>query len=164
LFKAAVLTISDSASKGARADATGPFIKDFLKGLNIFEVTKIAICPDEVYEIKKILKEWADDENIDLVVTTGGTGLSPRDVTPEATLSVIERQVPGMAEAIRSYGLKKTPRAMLSRGVVGIRKNTLIINLPGSKRAVKDGLEAIKEVLEHAIKKLKGDSTPCGES
>ncbi len=161
-FKVAILTISDTASKGARKDLSGPFIREFLESIGPFKVKEMAICPDEIPEIKRHFIDWCDKKAIDLVVTTGGTGLSPRDVTPEATIEVIERECPGMALAMLLYGMKKTPRAMLSRGRVGVRKETLIVNLPGSKKAVEDGLNALKDILEHALLKIKGDTTPCG--
>ncbi len=161
-FKVAILTISDTASKGARNDLSGPFISEFLEAIGPFEVEEMAVCPDEIPDIKRHLIDWCDKKEIDLVVTTGGTGLSPRDVTPEATMEVIERECPGMALAMLFHGMKKTPRAMLSRAKVGIRRETLIVNLPGSKKAVEDGLNSLKEVLEHALLKIKGDATPCG--
>ncbi len=163
MFKVGILTVSDSGAKGAREDKSGPFIEDFLHALGGFKVNKKSICPDEKEDIRSILIDWVDNLKLDLIVTTGGTGLSPRDVTPEATKTVLDKEIPGIAEAIRIYGLNKTPRAMLSRAVAGSRKDTLIINLPGSLKAVEDGLNAIKDVLEHAILKIKGDTRPCGE-
>ncbi len=162
MFKAGVLTVSDSTHQGLREDAGGPLICDYLKGTGKFEIVRTGVCPDEKEQIQKTLIAWVDELGLDIIFTTGGTGLSPRDVTPEATLGVIERDIPGMGEAIRAYGLKKTPRAMLSRGVCGVRGKCLIINLPGSPKAVRDGLEAVGQVLEHAILKIQGDTTPCG--
>ena len=117
--------------------------------------------PDEIPDIRDILITWIDRTSVDIIVTTGGTGLSPRDITPEATKSVIEREVPGIAEAIRIKGLDFTPRAMLSRGIAGVRGKTLIINLPGSPSAVAQGMDVILPVLKHALDKIKGDPTPC---
>lgn len=161
MFKAAVLTISDSTAAGGRADGTGPVIRSFLEALGMFQVIEAAVVPDEPEEISAALRRWSDSSGADLIVTTGGTGLSPRDRTPEATRSVLDYEIPGMAEAMRLEGLKKTPRAMLSRGLCGVRGRCLIVNLPGSPGGVKDGLAALAPVLEHAIKKIQGDTTPC---
>jgi molybdopterin adenylyltransferase len=158
MITVAVLTLSDRGSKGERTDTSGPLIKDMLKSIKA-EVKFYDILPDEKELIKKKLIEYS--EKVDLILTTGGTGLSPRDVTPEATLEVIDRQVPGIAEAMRSEGLKKTNRAMLSRAVAGVRGTSLIINLPGSPKAVKENLQAILEVIPHAIEKIKGDPSEC---
>ncbi|NPA95876.1 MAG: MogA/MoaB family molybdenum cofactor biosynthesis protein [Thermodesulfobacteria bacterium] len=162
MFKAGVLTVSDSTYQGLREDAGGPLICEYLEGTDKFQISATGVTPDEEDEIRKTLVSWVDELGLDIIFTTGGTGLSPRDVTPEATLDVIDRAIPGMSEAIRAYGLNKTPRAMLSRGVVGVRGKCLIINLPGSPKAVRDGLEAVGPVLEHAIMKIQGDTTPCG--
>ena len=121
------------------------------------------IIPDERDIISQKLVQWADNEGIDLIITTGGTGLSPRDVTPEATSAVVERIVPGFAEAMRAESLKKTPMAVLSRGVAGIRGSSLIINLPGSPKAVRECLDVILPALPHAIEVLKGEAVECGE-
>ncbi len=164
MFKAGVLTISDSTSRGLREDSGGPLICEFLEKSGDFEIAARDLCPDEEDRISSLLIIWADDLGLDLIITTGGTGLSPRDVTPEATEAVVERVVPGISEAIRAFGLKKTSRAMLSRGIAGVRGRCLIINLPGSPKAVRDGLEAVGDVLVHAILKIQGDTTPCGES
>ena len=122
------------------------------------------ILPDEKSRIIEILKKLSDSGNIDLILTTGGTGVAPRDVTPEATLAVIDRALPGMAEAMRAESLKKTPHAMISRAVAGIRKQTLIVNLPGSPKAVRENLSVILPALPHAIEKIKGDPSDCGRS
>lgn len=156
----AVITLSDRASEGQREDLSGPAIKDSVG--EIGEVVHQAVLPDDKEIIKKRLVELTD--TVDVIITTGGTGLSPRDVTPEATLEVIDREIPGIAEAMRLEGLKKTPRAMLSRAVAGQRGRTLIINLPGSVKAVKEGLEVIKDVIPHAVEKIKGDKGDCGRS
>jgi molybdenum cofactor synthesis domain-containing protein len=154
----AILTLSDKGSKGQREDKSGPIIAEMLKGLG--EVKHYDILPDERDLIRDRLLEYAN--KVDLIITTGGTGLSPRDVTPEATLDVIEREIPGIVEAMRMEGLKKTNRAMLSRAVAGVRGRTLIINLPGSPTAVKENLEVIIDVIPHAIEKIKGDTKECG--
>ncbi|MFA4920312.1 MAG: MogA/MoaB family molybdenum cofactor biosynthesis protein [Thermodesulfovibrionales bacterium] len=158
MITVAVLTLSDKGSKGEREDASGPLIREMLKGIDA-EVKYYDILPDEKELIKEKLIEYG--KLVDLILTTGGTGLSPRDVTPEATIEVIERQIPGIAEAMRIEGLKKTRRAMLSRAVAGVRGKTLIINLPGSPKAVKENLEIILGVLPHAIEKIKGDTSEC---
>jgi len=158
MITVAVLTLSDKGSKGEREDASGPMIREMLKGIDA-EVKYYDILPDEKELIKGKLIEYG--KLVDLILTTGGTGLSQRDVTPEATIEVIERQIPGIAEAMRIEGLKKTRRAMLSRAVAGVRGKTLIINLPGSPKAVKENLEIILGVLPHAIEKIKGDTSEC---
>jgi molybdenum cofactor synthesis domain-containing protein len=158
MITVAILTLSDKGSKGEREDASGPLIREMLKGIDA-RVDYLDILPDEKELIKEKLIQYS--KMVDLVFTTGGTGLSPRDVTPEATLEVIERQVPGIAEAMRIEGLKKTRRSMLSRAVAGVRGRTLIINLPGSPKAVKENIEIILEVLPHAIEKIKGDPSEC---
>lgn len=158
MITVAVLTLSDKGSKGEREDASGPMIREMLKGIDA-EVKYYDILPDEKQLIKEKLIEYG--KLVDLILTTGGTGLGPRDVTPEATIEVIERRIPGIAEAMRIEGLKKTRRAMLSRAVAGVRGKTLIINLPGSPKAVKENLEIILGVLPHAIEKIKGDTSEC---
>lgn len=154
----AILTMSDKGSKGEREDLSGPMIQDMLKSINA-EVKYYDILPDEKELIKQKLLHYS--KQVDLIITTGGTGLSPRDVTPEATLEVIDRQVPGIAEAMRTESLKKTSRAMLSRAVAGVRDKCLMINLPGSPKAVRESLEAIIDVIPHAVEKLKGDPSEC---
>ena len=129
-LKVGILTISDRGSQGLRADEGGPRIRSLLP-VDLFEVSTSAVVPDEIPSIVETLVEWVDKQKLDLIFTTGGTGLSPRDLTPEATERVIEREVPGMAEVMRSEGMKHTPLAQLSRGKVGIRRETLIVNLPG---------------------------------
>jgi len=161
MVTAGILTISDKGSRGEREDESGRAIKKLLAPLNA-RLVKYDIVPDEMEIISQKLIQWADEEGIDLIVTTGGTGLSPRDVTPEATLAVVERIVPGLAETMRAESLKKTPMAMLSRGVAGIRRGSLIINLPGSPKAVQECLEVILPALPHAMEVLKGEAVECG--
>lgn len=158
MITVAILTLSDKGSKGEREDASGLLIGNMLKRINA-EIRHYDILPDEKELIKEKLIRYS--EEVDLILTTGGTGLSPRDVTPEATLEVIDRPVPGIAEAMRIEGLKKTSRSMLSRAVSGVRGNSLIINLPGSPKAVKENLAVILDVIPHAIEKIKGDTSEC---
>ena len=157
-FTATVLTLSDKGSRGERVDEGGPIIKEMLAGAGGL-VRHYEIIPDEKDQIVEALKKYASQS--DLIVTTGGTGLAPRDVAPEATLEVIEHRVPGIPEAMRSAGMAKTDRAMLSRAEAGIRGTCLIVNLPGSPKAVREGLECILPVLPHAIAKIKGDPADC---
>ena len=154
-IKVAVLTISDSCTKGSREDLSGRTIRDMLPE-ETFEVCEKKIVPDDYKAIVETLKDFADGKDIDLVLTTGGTGLGPRDVTPEATASVCERIVPGLGEVMRAEGLKKTPNAILSRSFAGIRRKTLIINMPGSPKAVRECLEIILNVIPHAVKMMHG--------
>jgi molybdenum cofactor synthesis domain-containing protein len=162
MFKVAILTISDRGSKGEREDSSGPLIQEMIKNLP-GEVVHYEIIPDEKEEIVEALRKNADRFKADLILTTGGTGLSPRDVTPDATLEVIEREVPGFSEAMRAESLKKTPHAMISRAVCGVRGSTLIVNLPGSPKSVRENLNVILPALPHALSKLKGDPTECGQ-
>ena len=155
MIKVAILTVSDSCSAQRREDVSGPTIKDILPSEK-FEVCAYKITADERQSITKELIYFADEVKADIVFTTGGTGLGPRDVTPEATDAVCEKMVPGLAAAMRLEGLKKTKNAILSRAVAGVRGNTLIINLPGSPKAVKESLEAILDVLPHARDMLLG--------
>lgn len=149
-----ILTISDSGAKGEREDTSGENIRALVTQIPLAVVSAGAIIPDERARIEAILREWSDEKQLNLILTTGGTGLAPRDVTPEATRAVIEREAPGIAEAMRVMSVQKTPFGMLSRGVVGTRGRTLIINLPGSPRAVKECLEYILPVLPHAVNLL----------
>jgi molybdopterin adenylyltransferase len=161
LGRALVLTISDTAAAGKRDDLSGPEASRILTEAG-FEVAAIEILPDERGQIESRLRR-ASEEGFRLVVTSGGTGLSPRDVTPEATLAVIDRHVPGIAELMRLESLKVTPRAALSRAVSGIRQSTLIINLPGSVKGVRECLTAVRPILSHAVDVLKQSSLNCGE-
>jgi len=154
-IKVSILTISDSCAEGKRADVSGQTIEDLLLG-NEYEMCEKTIVPDDCQRIAKALKRASDEQGIDLVLTTGGTGLGPRDVTPEATASVCERMVSGLSEVLRLEGFKKSPNAVLSRGVAGVRENTLIINLPGSPKAVRECLEIILGVLPHAVDMMRG--------
>jgi molybdopterin adenylyltransferase len=162
MFRVAILTLSDKGSKGEREDASGPLIREMIKDLPA-EIIHYEIIPDEKKRIVDALKECADRLKADLIVTTGGTGLSPRDVTPDATREVIDKEVPGFAEAMRAESLKKTPHAMISRAVVGIRGSCLIVNLPGSPKSVRENLSVILPALPHALSKLEGDPSECGQ-
>ncbi len=154
MYKTAVITLSDRAASGEYEDKSGPLIRELLgEG---FETVSCILMPDEKEALKKELIRLCDDVRVDLVITTGGTGCAPRDVTPEATMAVAEKNVPGIAEAMRARSMSITPNAMLSRGVSVIRKSTLIINLPGSPKAVRENLECIAAALPHALKLIRG--------
>ncbi|MDK2881308.1 MAG: hypothetical protein PWQ99_1083 [Clostridia bacterium] len=159
-MKVAVLTASDKGARGEREDRSAEVIKEMVSQIG-GEVVAYDVVPDEKELLKKKLLEYADARGLDLVLTTGGTGLSPRDVTPEATLEVIERQIPGIPEAMRLKGLDKTPHAMLSRAVAGSRGRTLIVNLPGSPQAVRENLEVVLPVIPHAVEILQGRGGEC---
>jgi len=161
MFTVGILTISDKGAAGERQDKSGEAIHEILSGVNV-SIVNYTIVPDEKEAIVEKLVRWADEDKLDVVFTTGGTGLTPRDVTPEATLSVVDKIVPGFAEAMRAESLKKTPMAMLSRAVVGTRGKCLIINLPGSPRGVCECLEVILPALPHAVETLKGQAGECG--
>jgi len=154
-IRTAILTVSDMYSRGKRADTSGQTIEEMLPE-DTFEVCEKIIIPDDYETITKILRRFSDEQNVQVVLTTGGTGLGPRDVTPEATRAVCDRRIPGFAEILRSESYKKTPNAMLSRGVSGLRDKTLIINLPGSPKAVRECMEIILEVLPHAVDMIRG--------
>ena len=161
-FQSVVITISDRCSRGEATDTAGPSVCRKLEdsiGTHLYRHTVVA---DESGKIAELLRHYCDGHSIDLIVTAGGTGFSPRDVTPEATRSVIERFTPGFDEAMRAASNRKTPHAMLSRGTSGIRGSTLIVNLPGSERAALENLDVILGALPHGLKKLRGDKTDCG--
>ncbi len=162
LLKVAIITVSDKGYREEREDRSGKYIMKYFKEKG-WEIADYEIVPDEKDKIKEKLKDISDKEKANLILTTGGTWFSPRDVTPEATDEVIEKKVPGFSEIIRIEGQKKTPRAILSRGISGIRKKTLIINLPGSIKGVKDSLELIYRPLPHGIDILTGRDIECGQ-
>jgi molybdopterin adenylyltransferase len=160
VIKAFVITVSDRGARGERADGSGPEIAGMLEAAGM-EIVGSRIVPDEKADIRRLLMEWSDEKGVDLIVTTGGTGVSPRDVTPDATREVIEREIPGMAEAMRRHSAAVTPHAMISRALAGIRGRTLIINLPGSPKGARENLGVLLPALAHAINKIKGDETEC---
>ncbi len=155
-----LVTVSDKGARGERHDKSGETLAGLLASQG-YQVVQRLVVPDEKELISSALRQWSDDRKVALIITTGGTGVSPRDVTPEATLEVIDRQVPGMSEAMRSAGLAITPHAMISRAVVGIRGETLIINLPGSPRGAVENLEVVLPALCHALDKIRGDTQDC---
>jgi molybdopterin adenylyltransferase len=161
MFTVGVLTISDKGAKGERQDESGQMIREILPSIDA-RIVNYDIVPDDKELIVEKLVKWVDVDDLDVLITTGGTGLTPRDVTPEATLTVVDRIVPGIAEAMRAESLKKTPHAMLSRAVAGARGKCLIINLPGSPKAVRECLEVILPALPHAVVTLKDQAGECG--
>jgi molybdopterin adenylyltransferase len=158
MIRAAILTVSDRSSRGERPDTSGPALAEVVRQAG-WQLVDTAIVPDEVPTISQQLAGWADSGRVDLILTTGGTGFAPRDVTPEATLAVVDRLTPGLAEAMRAESFKITPHAMLSRSVAGIRKRTLIINLPGSPKGAVENLGVILPILPHAIELLQESPT-----
>jgi molybdopterin adenylyltransferase len=161
MFTCGVLTLSDKGSQGQREDKSGQNLQKILAGQG-FSIVVYAILPDQEEQIVTTLLDWVEQKQLDLIVTTGGTGVSPSDRTPEATRRVIEQEVPGLAEAMRQASFTKTIQAVWSRGIAGIRDQSLIINLPGSTKAAQENLEAILPALAHGIRKIKGDMTDCG--
>ena len=155
-IKFGIITVSDRSSRGERLDTSGPLLVEAVR-THGWAVVRTVIISDEVEQIKNTLLSWADSSQLDVILTTGGTGFAPRDVTPEATLAVIDRPVPGIPEAMRVVSLKITPHAMLSRMAAGIRKRTLVINLPGSPKAALENFEVVCPVLEHAVQLLRED-------
>lgn len=162
-MRIAILTVSDAGARGARQDGSGNAIADWATQRGD-SVTARALVADDVAAIVSELVAWCDDDAADLVLTTGGTGLAPRDLTPEATRVVLEREAPGIAERIRVLSVERFPRAALSRGLAGVRARTLIINLPGSTSGVRDGLAAIEPIIEHAVRITRGVDTSHGEA
>jgi len=161
IIRFGILTLSDRSARGEREDTSGPAVVRLIQAEN-WSVTKQALLPDNESAIRAILCEWADSGQLDVILTTGGTGFALRDVTPEATRAVIDRESPGLAEAMRAASLKITPHAMLSRIVTGIRKKTLIINLPGSPKGAVENLQVVIPILPHAVQLLQDD--PASES
>ena len=162
MFKAAVVTVSDRSFRGERPDGGGPLVAEILKSAG-YEVIRTAIVPDEQPQIQQILTEIADSGAAELIVTTGGTGFAPRDVTPEATIAVCDRLTPGIPEAMRYASMQVTNRAMLSRAQAGIRKGSLIVNLPGSPKAARENLEAVLPALAHGLEMLSGRPADCAK-
>lgn len=159
-FSAGIITVSDRGFKGEREDKSGAVILELLKNMDI-KVFNYTVIPDEKNIIKEAIIKYADEYKLDLIITTGGTGVSPRDVTPDATLEVIDKNIPGMAESMRRESALLTPNAMISRAVVGIRGRSLIINLPGSPKGVRENLLVVSPVLKHAMEKIKGNDSEC---
>ena len=160
-FRCGVLTLSDKGARGERQDTSGPRIQEMLRAEG-YEIAQYQILPDRQDVIEQTLISWVDVQGLDLIVTTGGTGVSPSDRTPEATRAVIDREVPGLGEAMRLASLQKTVQAVWSRGIAGIRKDCLILNLPGSRKAAEENLSAVLPAMMHGLEKLKGSEVDCG--
>jgi len=158
--KAGILTLSDKGARGERTDLSGPALSEWLRSHGV-ETVAYEMIPDESELISEKLAEWADRGTLDIILTTGGTGVSPRDVTPEATMKILERVIPGLGELMRFRSLSKTPSASLSRAVAGIRGKTLIINLPGSPKGAVENIEAVWDAVPHAVAKIQGDPSDC---
>jgi molybdenum cofactor synthesis domain-containing protein len=161
-YACGILTLSDKGSRGEREDTSGPLLKQKLAGAG-FTVSAYLVLPDQQKKIEQQLIKWVDKDHLDLILTTGGTGVSPSDRTPEATRAVIDFEIPGLAEAMRLASFKKTIQAVWSRGIAGVRKKSLIINLPGSEKAAEENIDAILPCLAHGIYKLQGGRKDCGE-
>jgi molybdenum cofactor synthesis domain-containing protein len=161
MIRAAVVTVSDRSWRKSRADLSGPAVSETLSRLAGIEIVQRVVVPDDKRFIRRAIRYFSDSLRLDLIVTTGGTGVDPRDVTPDATLEMIDRDVPGMAEAMRAAGLKSVPTATFSRAVAGIRRETLVVNLPGSPSGARDNLLAILDTLPHAIGKIRGEGGDC---
>lgn len=161
MIRLGILTVSDRAARGEAQDRSGPLIAETMVRELAVQIVVQAVVPDERSSIESVLVQWSDGGQVDLVLTTGGTGFAPRDVTPEATLAVVDRSAPGFAEAMRAASLVVTPHAMLSRAAAGIRQGTLIINLPGSPKAVSENLAVIMPALAHAVELLQQEATPA---
>jgi molybdenum cofactor synthesis domain-containing protein len=155
MLRAKILVLSDAASRGERPDLSGPVVRELLEARG-WQVAAIEILPDDLNTIRQRLEALTDADDCDAIVTAGGTGVAPRDVTPEATRAVIEKEIPGLAELMRAEGVKKTRRAALSRGVVGVRKGKLIVNLPGSPRGARESIESILDLLPHVVDLIQG--------
>ncbi len=159
-MKAGILTVSDRGSRGEREDASGPALRAWLMEHGV-ETVRREIVPDEEERISASLRDWADKEGYEIILTTGGTGVSPRDVTPEATLKIVERTIPGFGERMRVKSLERTPMAIVSRALAGVRKRSLIINLPGSPKGAVENLQSVWEAVPHAVAKIRGDDSEC---
>jgi len=157
MMRVGILTVSDRGSRGEREDTSGAAIREIIAG-NGGEVRRYEVVPDERDIITETLRGWCDAGDLDVLLTTGGTGVAARDITPEATADIADRTVPGIAEAMRAAGMRQTPMAMLSRGIAAVRGSTLIVNLPGSEKGVRENLAAILEVLPHAVELLRGQT------
>jgi molybdopterin adenylyltransferase len=160
MFRAGIITVSDKGSQGKREDKSGPVIAEMLAGAAV-SIVETVIIPDEVEQIVAALIRMADEEKLDLILTTGGTGVSPRDLTPDATRQVLDKEIPGLAEAMRAASMKITPHAMISRAMAGIRGRSLIINLPGSPKGARENLSVVLPALTHAMEKIQGDERDC---